>query len=369
MNRSIDTTQIKQCNGNWKDIQFDKHVTSITLSKQKYAFLNIKKNNKTRYPDNQDRNACCENYIQYIERCKKGDSIMKGKRVSIYDFVRDALDIINKYNRITTDEVEIGYKKELIDTLHLQWKNNSSINTSFNHLIAMVDTSGSMTCNNNTPLYNAIGLGIRIAERSSLGKRVLTFNSIPQWIDLDGCPDFVSCVEKIHDIPWGTNTNFYAALDKILEAYVIMDVSPELVEKYGVIILSDMQIDSCIDNFSENKMTTMFEEIEHKFSDTGLKSKYNTPYKVPFIVFWNLSNTDGFPATSLTKNIAMISGYNPVLLNQFLNKGIEAFKEYNPWDMMLANIQDVRYNKYGDYILKRIYTSIKIWLKKAKAAC
>ena len=41
LNRKIDTTQVKQCSNEWSQINFNK-VTSITLSKQKKAFLNVK---------------------------------------------------------------------------------------------------------------------------------------------------------------------------------------------------------------------------------------------------------------------------------------------------------------------------------------
>ena len=49
----------------------------------------------------------------------------------------------------------------------------------------MVDTSASMECDDCNPLYSAIGLGIRIAEKSKFGKRVLTFSSEPNWINLE----------------------------------------------------------------------------------------------------------------------------------------------------------------------------------------
>jgi hypothetical protein len=45
LNKKIDTLQIKQCANLWSDIDF-KNVTSISLSKQKKAFLNVKKNNE-----------------------------------------------------------------------------------------------------------------------------------------------------------------------------------------------------------------------------------------------------------------------------------------------------------------------------------
>lgn len=343
LNRYIETVQIKQCDSNWSSIKFDKNVTSITLSKQKNAFMNMKKINKVKYEDNSDRIQCATNFKEYIEKCKTGESKIKGKRVSIYDFVKDAIDIGDK--RISSSQEEIECYNTTKDAINLQWKDNSTINRSFNSLIAMVDTSGSMLCDNNIPLYNAIGLGIRIAERSTLGKRLLTFDSSPTWFNLDSCLDFVSCVNKIKCAPWGMNTNFYLALEKILQAYVDMDLHPDKVEKYGLVILSDMQIDECVCDYRA-KGNTMFEEIERKFAEVGMNSRFQTPYKPPFIVFWNLRKTNGFPASSVTKNVVMISGYSPYLLNQFLDRGIEAFTEYNSWDIMEHTLSHPRYDSY-----------------------
>ena len=46
LNRDLNTPQINQCGGTWKDIDFDKHVTSITMRKQSKAFNMIDKRGK-----------------------------------------------------------------------------------------------------------------------------------------------------------------------------------------------------------------------------------------------------------------------------------------------------------------------------------
>ena len=145
---------------------------------------------------------------------------------------------------------------------------------------------------------------------------------------------------------------FYLALEKILEAYVEMNLHPDEVENFSLVILSDMQIDETDVDYKTDK-TTMFEEIERRFSQRGINSRFKTPYKVPYIVFWNLRKTNGFPTKSTTKNVAMISGYNPYLLNQFLNRGIESFVEYNSWDIMKSMLQHSRYDKYV-HIIKTV---------------
>ena len=62
-----------------------------------------------------------------------------------------------------------------------------SNNTELGKIIPMVDTSGSMECDNCIPLYNAIGLGIRISEKTheAFKNRIMTFSSNPTWVVLD----------------------------------------------------------------------------------------------------------------------------------------------------------------------------------------
>lgn len=337
LNNAIDTVQIKQCGKSWKNIDFDKKVTSITLNKQKFAFNNITKKGSPRHPDDEDRVECSNRYTDYISRCSKGQTQIKGKRVSIYDFVKDAIENCDTENNT------------ILDTINLQWVDNSSLNCALENMIALVDTSGSMSCDNNTPLYNAIGLGIRIAEKSTLGKRVMTFSSTPTWINLDGCNDFVSMVKHVKKAPWGMNTNFYAAFNMILEAYLSMDIPPSKVDSMVLTILSDMQIDQADDVSVRKKgcMQTMFDVMTQKFEEAGLQSKYNMPYKLPTVVFWNLRTTNGFPATSFSKNVIMVSGYSPILLNAFMSSGIEALKECTPWKLFIQQLNQSRYTSFN----------------------
>jgi hypothetical protein len=248
----------------------------------------------------------------------------------MYDFVKDALHA----RTLSKDD---GHRK----TIDLQWKNNSLQTDALKNMIAMVDVSGSMESDNCIPLYNAIGLGIRIAEKSSLGKRVMTFSSKPSWVSLDGCTDFVDTVSKLREAEWGTNTNFYAAFDLIVEAYLSMDMDPDQVDDVTLVILSDMQIDQ-----ADNNSLTMFENMQKKFADAGLRSRFNKPYKLPTIVFWNLRSTNGFPVTSTTNNTIMVSGSNPSLLNGILVNGIAGFMEINPWNSMISAINHERYKGF-----------------------
>jgi len=335
INKDINTPQINQCNGTWSEINFDKNVSSITLRKQGKAFQGI---NKSTIPDKEDRVKCSNNYVNYVERCKEGTSVAKGKRVSIIDFVRDALS--------TKDDVE----KTIINS---QWRDNAKQNKSLENCIAMIDISSSMETDKCIPLYSAIGLGLRIAEKSKLGRRVLTFNSSPSWIDLSETDDFTSMVEKVKEnTSWGMNTNFRAALDIILECAITNNISPKDMKNMTLVILSDMQIDDS--DISQDK-TVMFEMMKTKYKEAGLKSVFCEGYNLPHIVFWNLRTTSGFPSLTTTSNTSMMSGNNPVMLNNFCEKGVTSLKDITPWSYLQQELSNPRYNHLGN-IVNNIWT-------------
>lgn len=334
LNKALHTPQINQCQQNWREIDFDKNVTSITLRKQSLAFQNLTKKNVKRVSKtstaSEDREECCKNFTEYIMKCAKNKSIAKGSNVSMTDFVKSAIE-----NECSKNEME----KLIINS---QWENNSINTKKLGNIIAMVDTSGSMEADNGTPLYSAIGLGIRIAEKSALGRRILTFSSRPEWINLDNIDkkDFVSMVHKVRSAPWGMNTNFYGALNLILEAIIEQELDPDDVENMTLVILSDMQIDRA----SKENMDSMFITMENLYKEAGLKTAFNKPYKLPHILFWNLRTTDGFPCISSAKNVSMMSGSSPALLNKFSDRGVESLKESTPWNTMQEILSNKRYD-------------------------
>ena len=320
LNRKLDTVQIKQCGGTWKDIDHNK-TTSITLSRNKHAFLNINKKREQRsiLPD---RITCAEKFKTYIDGRVKSGKDIKGKNVGLNHFTRQAIELIQTRQ---TNSVEAAL-------LNSQWRSNSTINGALGKMIAMVDVSSSMS---GEPMEVAIALGLRVAEKSILGKRVLTFSEAPTWHNLDGKDDFVSMVHHLTRAQWGMNTNFYAALSLILDAMIEKKVPPEEVEGMVLAIFSDMQIDEA-DRTGSRK--TMMDNIVLKYNAAG--------YTCPHILFWNLRSTSGFPCKSNEKGASIMSGFSPALLNMFCDRGLEALNDATPWNMMLEMLNDDRYDAH-----------------------
>jgi len=378
LNRYIDTVQIKQCSHTWKSINFD-NVTSITMIKQRKAFLNDKS-----LHDN-DRIVCRQHLLQHIEQVKNGTKEMKGKRTGMIDFVKAAIELKynanNNTNSNTNTNANSNHESERF-IINEAWKNNSKDTKSLENMIAMVDTSGSMESENSQPLYSAIGLGIRVAEKSKLGKRIMTFDANPTWINLDNCKDFVDEVHTVRHSGWGMNTNFHKAMELILNQIKVNKLEAADVENLVLVVFSDMQFDaaekndefnnpsymndsSCGSRYTCNscgpndsscgsrhhvqateaatETQTIRQILVKKFHDAGVEI-CGKGYKMPHILFWNLRSTNGFPELSYQNNVTMLSGYSPMLLNSFMEDGMTGLRDATPWGMLTKMLDKERYN-------------------------
>ena len=368
LNRYIDTVQIKQCSHTWKSINFD-NVTSITMMKQRKAFLNDKS-----LHDN-DRIICRQHLLQHIEQVKNGTKEMKGKRTGMIDFVKAAIEL--KYTTDTETNANANRESERF-IINEAWKNNSKDTKSLENMIAMVDTSGSMESENSQPLYSAIGLGIRVAEKSKLGKRIMTFDANPTWVNLDNCKDFVDEVHTVRHAGWGMNTNFHKAMELILNQIKVNKLEAADVENLVLVVFSDIQFDaaekndefnrpsningsSCGGSYTRNscgpndsscgsqrhvqatETQTIRQILVKKFHDAGVEI-CGKGYKMPHILFWNLRSTNGFPELSYQNNVTMLSGYSPMLLNSFMEDGMTGLRDATPWGMLTKMLDKERYN-------------------------
>ena len=327
INRKLDTVQIKQCDNNWSNID-PVNQTSITMHKQKRAFFNVdRKGNQRSYLD--DRIICANNFKEFATKAFNGEIEVKGKRIGLNDFTRDALNIIPRND---------SYEAKI---LNAQWLNNSTQTGALGKMIAMVDVSGSMY---GDPMNAAIALGIRVAEKSMLGKRVLTFSASPSWVNLDGIDNFVDMVDTVKRADWGLNTNFSAALKMILDAIITQRLQPDDVEDMVLVIFSDMQIDN-----ADVSYRSLMDSIETQYAAAGLRL-WNKPFKAPHILFWNLRSTSGFPTLSTQPNSSMMSGFSPALLNLFCDEGIESLSQCSPWSLFMKSLNSDRYKILDEHI-------------------
>ena len=349
LNKYIDTIQIKQCGRIWKFIDFDK-VTSVTMMKQRLAFLNNNKKEGVNKNKDKDRDICRQKLLYYMEQVKNGKGEIKGKNISMSDFVKAAIHLQSGENE--------EHERFIINEA---WKNNSKYTKRLENMIAIIDTSNSMENNNSNPLFSAMGLGIRIAEKSRLGKRIMTFDTNPTWINLEECKDFVDEVKLVRNAGWGRNTDFHKAMNMILDQIRSNKIPAEDVEDLVLVVFSDMQFDAeetdkankedkaAKADKADKADKTIISIISQKFHDVGIEV-CGRGYKMPHILFWNLQSTNGFPELSYQNNVTMLSGYSPSLFNSFIQDGMNGIKDISPWRMLTNILNSKRYNKLEDLI-------------------
>jgi hypothetical protein len=313
------------------------------MHKQKNAFLNLKnkkqKESKVtgwlgaeeRRYDIADRIICADKFTEFAKKADKGEVEVKGARIGLNDFTKEALELC-RLNRQKSTEASL---------LNAQWLDNSKQTGTLGKMIAMVDVSGSMS---GDPLHAAIALGIRVAEKSIIGKRVMTFAGNPTWVNLEGHTTFVDMVNTVVKSHWEMNTNFAKALKLILDAIVTNKLKPEDVEDMVLVIFSDMQMDSA-DSSTSSLMDTIIEE----YAKTGVQL-WGKPFTAPHILFWNLRSTTGFPTLSTQKNASMMSGFSPALLNLFCDEGLGGLQQHTPWSMFIKGLQNERYDALDKYL-------------------
>jgi hypothetical protein len=345
LNKYIDTTQIKQCANTWKDIVCS-NVTSITLHKNKKAFLNTCKKGTRTYDDSEkeeDREQCAENFKEFLYKGEKGEVKIKGERIGMTDFTKNALALLSEFESVKGMKSSPKYKSWLQETsmLNLQWKDNSSKTNKLDKFIPMADVSVSM---DGDPLLACIALSIRVSEVSAFKNRILTFSSNPTWVNLDTASTFTEKVDIVKKAEWGTITNFYKALDMILNVIIEKKMPSKEVNDMTLVVFSDMMIDA-----ADKRFDSMFDGIKKLYNQTGM-AVCGEPYNPPHILFWNLRSTSGFPSCSSQPNTSMLSGFSPSLLNLFCEKGKECLESLTPFGLLEESLAKERYVHLEQYL-------------------
>lgn len=291
------TVEQKMCAREWNDIVYE-HVPSVAMNKYRKAFMR----------NDEDR------YREFITDVKTG-------KTSIHS---DALFPYQLYQACKRGEDK--------NSIEAQWENLPNYMEGNSELILpMCDTSGSMTMGygfntNLRPIDVCVSLGIYISERNE-GKfkdAFMTFSHKPAIQYLKG--SFVNRCRQLERAHWEMNTNLEAAFRKILSVAVREGLSEEEMPT-TILILSDMQFDSCVRSPKANALRM----IKNEYKDHG--------YKVPQIVFWNINARVGkMPVQIKDSGTAIVSGCSPTILKSVLDGSI-----INPEEIMLRTINSERY--------------------------
>lgn len=271
-----------------------------------------------------------ERYFDYLEslKSKKEDVKVNANTLFPYDIVKKVIQDCEWGSYRCKKE---GTYKSLYNA---QWEALPNyLEEDASDSICMVDTSGSMTCDNMTPISSAIALGIYAAQHNKgrFKNHFITFSNRPKLVELkaDNLWDNICSIESIVE-----NTNIHAAFKLILNTAVRENLSQEDLPS-RITIISDMEFDQAADmgwdeRKAAKKRETLMQTIAKEYEEAG--------YKMPRLIFWNVcARNNQFPMT-IENGIQFVSGHSPAIF-EAITKG-----EYlEPLELVKATLNKPRY--------------------------
>ena len=183
--------------------------------------------------------------------------------------------------------------------------------------IAVVDGSGSMTCNigkgNLTASDVATGLGLYFAERlhGAFKDKYITFSEHPQLVDFSKATSLCEKIRVADSYNECANTNIEAVFNLILKTAVDNGMTQDELPK-NIVIFSDMEFDACTEPLETDVQRTLFANISKKYRKHG--------YILPRLVFWNInSRTNAIPIRENENGVALLSGFSTALVKMALS--------------------------------------------------
>ncbi len=306
LREKINIVETLMSQNRWDEIEFDKLPSKAGF---------IYKNAFAR------RDVVGERYKNFIS----SDATVNAGTLYPYEVVQSAIRCEDEIERMTLNK----YWDNIADVF-----DGKTINA-----IAVVDTSGSMW---GTPINVAISLGLYLAERGGgpFANHYISFSSEPQLIKTEGV-DFVDKVQRIYDTNIVSNTNIEATFDLILKNAVGSQCSQEDLPQ-NIVIISDMEFDyaahddsysydgEAFTGFYKDNADTLLEEVAKKFNAFG--------YKMPHLIFWNVSSRqNNIPAIG-QGNISYVSGFSPSIFSSIITGK-------TGHDLMMEVVNSKRYSK------------------------
>lgn len=297
------TVEQKMCARDWTDITYQ-HVPSVAAGRYQKAFL---KHDPA-------------GYAVYKEKLTTGEAKVNAGAVYPYDVIRS----LKNGDKVVSNA---------------QWAALPNyLEGSTESILPVVDVSGSMggvaVSGSVTAMDVSISLGLYTAERANgiFKDTFVTFSSSPKLVKLKG--SLSERYAQLSSAEWGMSTNLSAVFDLLLGSAVKHSV-PVSEMPTKILILSDMEFDSCITDGTGSRTgvsVSAMEFIEQKYSSAG--------YTVPQIVFWNLSGRSGnSPVTYNKAGAALVSGFSPSIV-----KSVLGGDEMTPISVMLKTVMSQRYD-------------------------
>ena len=340
LRKYIDVVERKMSSQNWQSIDYETVPSKANLNYNK-AFLKH---------DEERRRA-------YLDALSKGEA-------KINSSVTYPYEIANKY-------VSGRYGIKSVDqALEGMWKALPNYMKDTNESILVVaDGSGSMYTSISksttaTALCISNALAIYFSERlhGEFKDKFITFSNTPKFVDLSGyttlkfvdlsgyttLKDKLVRAYKENDC---SNTNIEATFMMILNTAISNHMRQEDMPT-TILIITDCHFDSLRGSHYEYtsrgyrmvnavNYKALFPELIRRFEEAG--------YKMPKLVFWNLSNRDtAIPVTVNEEGVILLGGFSPATMKMALTG------KTDPYEAMVDVLLNKRYDPVEEAVLRTV---------------
>jgi hypothetical protein len=389
LNKSLNTVEIKMCDGSWDKIEPGK-VPGLALAKHMKAFLNEKVVNPPhgssmgglRHPDDLARMACRAHFQEHLSKAAQGKAKINGAAVRYpHEVIKKVMKFsspddccrghcyCDAYDCVDCED-EDEYRPARArpssdaerDALIAVWNDMVTMARASGGLkrtLAMCDFSGSMQAglNGDTPYWVSMAMGLLIAEAGDekFKDTFLTFESTPKFHTLpEG--DIFKRVKSIGYIGQGMSTDLQKAMDLVL-AKLVETRCPAGEEPRDLIIITDMNFDkACASHeqslYTGNRYRRMVKTVQKQTHAQMAREAFKRVsedvfgagvqgWEPPRIVIWNVAaGAQDFQAQAEEEGVIHLSGWSPSLFKVLVDEGA---KVMTPMDALRSMLDADRY--------------------------
>jgi hypothetical protein len=328
--KTLNIVERNLCGKTMENIVMEK-IPSRAMKLYLNTFMNIKKGGNQR-SSNEKNIEFSKKFKEFIMNRRQNGYSINSRGIEIRELVRDIL-----LNNVVDESIIEGFVNDMKQKIGAR-----------GNVIPVIDTSGSMygRSNSASPINGALGLGILLSMVSSepFRNRFITFSDNPTWFECKEDDTFIERINKAKRAEWGYSTDYYKTIKLILSGYIKAKIPAKETKDVILAVFSDMQFNQS----SGNNMKDVMEEMKAMFVEAGI-STVGEPYYVPKMIFWNLRmDTNNIPVQSNECGVTMISGFNQVLMNTFIQNP----HQLTPEQMLKSVLIKPRYNIIGDLVRK-----------------
>jgi len=306
--KNTEVVETQMCSKKWNNINFQ-FVPSQAFRIYKKAF-------ERHTPDL---------FTKFINKVESGEATVNASSIWPHEILRSVIPSPGQHRKNTYSPAT-----------QAQWNSLPDFMQSEKSILPLIDVSGSMSAkaySDFTCATLAVSLGLYTAERnkSAFKNMFMTFESQPSLCVLRDTMSLTDKVNHIANQPWGGSTDIVAALQKVVTHALKHKVPKKDMPEY-LVVFTDMGFNSYNSYDSYGNKDAM-EVVRTTFKSAG--------YKVPVVVWWNLSGTANPVVLDQTKKTAIMSGFSPSNFKAIFELDSENF---NPMSIMTKVLLD---DKYG----------------------